>query len=160
MIRKKFFDTLVKSLTLSAFAIVLVGSPSRGEDSGSDLQTFSSSSYTYFNLCNKSSKVIFAAYASATAGRGLVSTGWTSIKPGQCKNKSVSGKNSDVFVYAEENSYGVKWKGNDASLCVHDTETFNYPNSDKMSCNAAGQKRVSMTRWSVSQKSPHTYDFR
>lgn len=151
MIRKKFFGTLTKSLTLSAFVVALVSSPSRGD---SDPQGFSTSR-TAFKFCNKSAKVIFAAYAFPFSG-GWASRGWTSMKPGQCsKYIVVSGIHRDVFVYAESND-GVRWYGNDGSFCVHETDDFSYSNSDKRSCNAAGQKRVSMTKWSASR---NTYNF-
>jgi len=169
MIQKNFFGTLVKSLALFAFAVALLGksSPAEagfcsftgicpGEDSGSDPQEEDGYKPTTLRLCNRSSSKVFVAYTRNMGNKGWNSSGWYQVEAGKCKDQNIGTYNGDVYVYAEAGS--ASWGRSDASFCVHNTQGFSYPNSDKMACNSTGQKRVNMSRWSVS-KGINTHNF-
>ena len=71
-----------------------------------------------WDVCNKSSEAIYAAYASAYPGYGYTREGWHTINPGSCKRVITESMRDKNYYTRIERSNGSSKTRKDKSFCM------------------------------------------
>lgn len=132
-------------------AVQAFGESAYSESQGHARQVRDQKSTSSLNFCNRTSnQTVYAAYLSFDAPNGWQSHGWYSVEMGKCRQVSIGRSyNGDIFVYGEVNQGNSTWGRGDTSFCVHRTQAFTVPNSDRSACTANEYKKVSGSKFSI-----------
>lgn len=107
---------------------------------------------TVLRCCNETSYRIWGAFAVWEGENGWTTKGWHGIEAAKCRDLVLTEWDyaGDVYYYATDDKGSVTWSG-DVQFCVNwdDGGYFQIKKSDTSSCQAAGHRRVRMTKWTV-----------
>ncbi|NEP89818.1 MAG: DUF1036 domain-containing protein [Okeania sp. SIO2C2] len=83
--------------------------------------------------------------------KGFLSRGWYGIESGKCSKITIDQNyQGNVYVYRNYNQCEHEWGSGKYSFCINAVDKFTISESDKVSCSGSNQKRVSMSKFSVS----------
>ena len=102
---------------------------------------------TVVRFCNDNTDRLYVAIAYLTKDKGWISNGWHDVKARECHDVALGYYGGDIYYYAADDGDG-RWTG-DTEFCVHWTEGFRIANSDKVSCQVSGHRRVAMTKLAI-----------
>jgi uncharacterized membrane protein/cell division protein FtsL len=118
------------------------------------LNRYSSTGDTYLKFCNKTSRIISAAWAYWD-GDGWRSKGWHNPEAGECKEVYVGyNYRNKVYIYSEN------WEQGDYLFCIEEPSAFNISNGDRLdNCSGSNRKMVKMSEFTVFPGT-NTWNFR
>lgn len=103
---------------------------------------------TVLRFCNDNADRVYVGIAYWTGkDKGWTSNGWHDVKARECHDVALGYYRGDTFYYAADDG-DRRWTG-DTEFCVHWTKGFTIANSDKVSCQVSGHRRVAMTKLAV-----------
>lgn len=92
-------------------------------------------SQTKVQFSNCTAETIYVCYAKwENSWEGWTTRGWYAINGYSQKTLDIGNYEGYIYTFAE-NDNGVKWTGNNATLCINRPNAFTFPNSDKSACN-------------------------
>lgn len=117
------------------------------------------SSTTTLKFCNKTSKRVYAAYATWSGEKRWRARGWYTINPDVCTSLNLGYYSGKALVYAESGTTSLIGGTGNTSICTNSSSSFDLLNSDKMNCKGLNQRRVNMKSISVGG-GEYTYYFK
>lgn len=107
---------------------------------------------TVLRCCNETSKRIWGAFAVWEGENGWTTKSWYGIEAAKCRDLAVTEWDyaGDVYYYVTDDDVSVTWSG-DFQFCINwDNGGYStVRKSDTSSCQAAGQRRIGMAKWTV-----------
>jgi uncharacterized membrane protein len=147
MFHKEQNPLMLRVLVLSTFLTIFTNKPLPAMAQCFPGSQLACDSTTTLAFCNDTSNRVYAAYATWVGTQRWQSRGWYSVDPGACRSLDLGSYSGNILVYGRNNT--SRWEGGAASICVNTSSSFNYPSSDRISCNGSNQRRVGMSSMSV-----------